>query len=302
MNLKQIEAFVHAARSGGVSAAARKLNTTQPAISMRVKELERSLNAQLLDRSRRRIRLTPRGREFLEYAEHILAMTEEARSRFGATQSVSGRIRLGVTETVALTWLPDLVSRINTEFPEVVVELDVDLTAGVWSKLNAGDLEIALMPGPAQGPGLVAASLGYIRYDWMASTRLDIPDGELQPQDLARWPIITLAQESNLHDVIDVWFHRHNLRPRRIDVCNSLGVVASLPKAGLGISLLPPSVLRDERDRGELRLLETAPRLDDLEFQAVYPRNAETPLIKFVADMAHEVSTFGLKASERSVG
>jgi len=302
MNLKQIEAFVHAARSGGVSAAARKLNTTQPAISMRVKELERSLNAQLLDRSRRRIKLTPRGREFLEYAEHILAMTEEARSRFGATQSVSGRIRLGVTETVALTWLPDLVSRINTEFPEVVVELDVDLTAGVWSKLNAGDLEIALMPGPAQGPGLVAASLGYIRYDWMASTRLDIPDGELQPQDLARWPIITLAQESNLHDVIDVWFHRHNLRPRRIDVCNSLGVVASLTKAGLGISLLPPSVLRDERDRGELRLLETAPRLDDLEFQAVYPRNAETPLIKFVADMAHEVSTFGLKASERSVG
>ncbi|MBT3658585.1 MAG: LysR family transcriptional regulator [Rhodospirillaceae bacterium] len=302
MNLKQIEAFVHAARSGGVSAAARKLNTTQPAISMRVKELERSLNAQLLDRSRRRIRLTPRGREFLEYAEHILAMTEEARSRFGATQSVSGRIRLGVTETVALTWLPDLVSRINTEFPEVVVELDVDLTAGVWSKLNAGDLEIALMPGPAQGPGLVAASLGYIRYDWMASTRLDIPDGELQPQDLARWPIITLAQESNLHDVIDVWFHRHNLRPRRIDVCNSLGVVASLTKAGLGISLLPPSVLRNERDRGELRLLETAPRLDDLEFQAVYPRNAETPLIKFVADMAHEVSTFGLKASERSVG
>ena len=125
---------------------------------------------------------------------------------------------------------------------------------------------------------------------------------ELQPQDLARWPIITLAQESNLHDVIDVWFHRHNLRPRRIDVCNSLGVVASLTKAGLGISLLPPSVLRDERDRGELRLLETAPRLDDLEFQAVYPRNAETPLIKFVADMAHEVSTFGLKASERSVG
>jgi len=302
MNLKQIEAFVHAARSGGVSAAARKLNTTQPAISMRVKELERSLNAQLLDRSRRQIRLTPRGREFIEYAEHILAMTEEARSRFGATQSVSGRIRLGVTETVALTWLPDLVSSINTEFPEVVVELDVDLTAGVWSKLNAGDLEIALMPGPAQGPGLVAASLGYIRYDWMASTRLDIPDGELQPQDLARWPIITLAQESNLHDVIDVWFHRHNLRPRRIDVCNSLGVVASLTKAGLGISLLPPSVLRDERDRGELRLLETEPRLDDLEFQAVYPRNAETPLIKFVADMAHEVSTFGLKASERSVG
>ena len=292
MNIKQIEAFVHVARSGGISAAARKLNTTQPAISMRVKELERSLGAPLLDRSRRRVRLTPRGREFLDSAEHILSITEDARQRFGANQPMTGRIRLGVTETVALTWLPELVSRINAEFPEVVVELDVDLTAGVWSKLNAGDLEVGFMPGPAHGPGLVTASLGYIRYDWMASTTLEIPNRELQPRDLAAWPIITLGQESNLHDVIDIWFRHYGLRPQRIDVCNSLGVVASLTKAGLGISLLPPSVLRDERDRGELRLLETAPRLDDLEFQAVYPRNAASPLIKFVTEIAHQVSTF----------
>ena len=292
MNIKQIEAFVHVARSGGISAAARKLNTTQPAISMRVKELERNLGAPLLDRSRRRVRLTPRGREFLDSAEHILSITEDARQRFGGNQPMTGRIRLGVTETVALTWLPELVSRINAEFPEVVVELDVDLTAGVWSKLNAGDLEVGFMPGPAHGPGLVTASLGYIRYDWMASTTLEIPNRELQPRDLAAWPIITLGQESNLHDVIDIWFRHYGLRPRRIDVCNSLGVVASLTKAGLGISLLPPSVLRDERDRGELRLLETAPRLDDLEFQAVYPRNAASPLIKFVTEIAHQVSTF----------
>jgi len=297
MNIKQIEAFVHVARSGGISAAARKLNTTQPAISMRVKELERNLGAPLLDRSRRRVRLTPRGREFLDSAEQILSITEDARQRFGGNQPMTGRIRLGVTETVALTWLPELVSRINAEFPEVVVELDVDLTAGVWSKLNAGDLEVGFMPGPAHGPGLVTASLGYIRYDWMASTTLEIPNRELQPRDLAAWPIITLSQESNLHDVIDIWFRHYGLRPRRIDVCNSLGVVASLTKAGLGISLLPPSVLRDERDRGELRLLETAPRLDDLEFQAVYPRNAASPLIKFVTEIAHQVSTFRAEPS-----
>ena len=153
------------------------------------------------------------------------------------------------------------------------------------------------MPGPAQGPGLETASLGFIRYDWMASTTLDIPDRELQPKDLAAWPIITLGHESNLHDVIDIWFRHYGLRPRRIDVCNSLGVVASLTKAGLGISLLPPSILRDERDRGELRLLETAPRLDDLEFQAVYPHNAESPLVKFVTEMARHVSTFRLEPS-----
>lgn len=292
MNLKQIEAFVLAAQAGSISAAAGKLNTTQPAISMRIRELERSLETKLLDRAGRGIRLTPRGREFLDHARRILNLTEETRALFGGERAVTGRIRLGVTETVAVTWLPELVSRINDKYPQVIVELDVDLTAGVWHKLNAGDLEVALLPGPARGPHLVTRTLGFIRYAWMASPRLDIPDRTLAPEDLSGWPIITLSQASNLHDVVDVWFDRRGQRPRRVDVCNSLGVVASLTIAGLGISLLPPSILHEERARGQLRLLETEPPLDELEFQAVHPRNAESPLIRYVVDMAREVSTF----------
>ena len=102
MNLKQIEAFVQVARTGSVSAATAKLNATQPAISMRLRELKRSIEADLFDRSRRTIRLTPAGRAFLEYAERIYATTEEALAEFGTARAVTGHIRLGVTETVAL--------------------------------------------------------------------------------------------------------------------------------------------------------------------------------------------------------
>ena len=195
MNLKQIEAFVQLALTGSVSAAAARLNATQPAISMRLRELERSIEADLLDRSRRTIRLTPVGRAFLDHAERIHAMTEEALAKFGAARAITGHIRLGVTETVALTWLPDLVGRINTRFPEVAVELDVNLTAGVWNRLNRGDLEVALLPGPVAGPNLECRSLGFIRYDWMASPSLNVPDQRLTPTDLAAWPIITLGRE-----------------------------------------------------------------------------------------------------------
>lgn len=289
MNLKQIEAFVQVARTGSVSAAAARLNATQPAISMRLRELERSIEADLLDRSLRTIRLTPIGRAFLDRAERIHAMTEEALAEFGAPRAITGHIRLGVTETVALTWLPDLVGRINTRFPEVAVELGVDLTEGVWDRLNNGDLEVALLPGPIGGPKLECRSLGFIRYDWMASPSLKIPDRKLTPLDLAAWPIITLGRESNLHDIIESWFHQHGARPRRIDVCNSLGVVASLTKAGLGIAMLPPSIFDGEQ---VLKTLETVPRLEELEFVAAYPRNMESPLIRFIVNMAQTVSTF----------
>ncbi len=289
MNLKQIEAFVQLARSGSVSAAAARLNATQPAISMRLRELERSMDADLFDRSRRAVRLTPVGRAFLEHAERIHAMTEEAMAEFGTARALSGQIRLGVTETVALTWLPDLVGRINTRFPEVAIELDVDLTEGVWNRLNRGDLEVALLPGPVGGPNLETRSLGFIRYDWMASPRLQTPDRALTPTELAAWPIITLGRESNLHDIIEGWFRHHEARPRRIDVCNSLGVVASLTMAGLGIAMLPPSIFAGEQ---RLKTLEASPRLQPMEFVAAYPRNTESPLIRFIVDMAETVSTF----------
>ncbi len=289
MNLKQIEAFVQVARTGSVSAAAARLNATQPAISMRLRELERSIQADLFDRSRRTIRLTPEGRAFLERAERIQAMTEETLAEFGARRAITGQIRLGVTETVALTWLPNLVGSINKQFPEVAIELDVDLTEGVWNRLNRGDLEVAILPGPVGGPNLESRSLGFIRYDWMASPSLNIPDRPLTPIDLAAWPIITLGRESNLHDIIDGWFRLHQARPRRIDVCNSLGVVASLTRAGLGIAMLPPSVFAGEQ---RLKTLRATPRLDDMEFVAAYPRNTESPLIRFIVDMAQTVSTF----------
>lgn len=293
MNLKQIEAFVQVARTGSVSAAAARLNATQPAISMRLRGLERSIEADLLDRSKRTIRLTPVGRAFLDRAERIHVMTEEALAEFGVARAVTGHVRLGVTETVALTWLPNLVGRINAHFPQVTVDLGVDLTEGVWKRLNQGDLEVALLPGPVGGPNLECRSLGSIRYDWMASPSLNIPDRMLTPVDLAAWPILTLGRASNLHDVIETWFRKHGARPRQIDVCNSLGVVASLTMAGLGIAMLPPSIFAGDQ---RLKTLETSPRLEDQEFVAAYPRNTETPLISFIVDMAQTLSTFDVAA------
>ena len=97
--------------------------------------------------------------------------------------------------------------------------------------------------------------------DRSASPSLNIPDHPLTPIGLAAWPIITLGRESHLHDVIDAWFRQHGARPRRVDVCNSLGVVASLTMSGLGIAMLPPSIYAGEQ---RLKTLETVPRLEEL--------------------------------------
>lgn len=133
----------------------------------------------------------------------------------------------------------------------------------------------------------------------MASPRLDIPRGPIRPKDLAAWPVITLSQDSVLYDMIDDWFRKNGVEPRRMQVCNSLGVVAVLTLQGLGISLLPPGIFRREVERGELVVVNASPALDRIGFHAVYQRSADSYLADYLADLARKVSTFDAPARSR---
>lgn len=292
MNINHLETLIWSVRLGSFSAAALKLNTTQPAVSMRIRKLEKILGADLFDRSKRSNQLTPKGREFLEYAIKITALSQEAQARIGDQKAFSGRIRLGVTETIALTWLPELVAKLNEFYPAVVVELEVGLTRGVWKQLESGDLDLALLPAPAPGPGMTSDSLGEIEYTWMASPKLNISNHVQAPKDLEQWPIITLSRDSALHFMIEDWFRDGGAEPRRVDVCNSLGVVAGLTVSGLGVCLLPPHIYQPEIEAGKLRVINIKPRLEPIKFVSAYPKGRLNKFAAIIARLAKETSWF----------
>ncbi len=294
MNLKHVESFLWIERLGSFSAAARRLNTSQPAISMRIAELEKTLGVTLFDRRARAMKITPEGREFADYARRITDLTTEVQTRLSDHSQYTGRINLGVTESVALTWLPELVVRINEEYPAMVIDLDVDLTNVIWRKLRAGQLDLAILPGPAFGADLSTTYLGDIRYTWMASPKLGFKKSkaQLKPQDLSSVPVITLSEDSNMHDIIEHWFTQNKSVPHRVDVCNSLGVVAALTVAGLGIAMLPPTIFKDEIKAGTLHELETGPFIDPLQFWAVQPSRHVSPITQIISDYARQASTF----------
>lgn len=294
MNFKQIEAFLWVSRLGGFSAAAHRLNTTQPAISMRIAELEKDLGVQLFDRHFRSLPLTIKGREFYLYAERIYDLSNEAQNRLKNPSRMTGRIKIGVTESVALTWLSDLVVRLNEEFPNMAIDLDINLTNVIWQKLRSNSLDLAIMPGPVHGKDLTSVHLGSILYTWMASPRFDLgaPDKVFTPEDLKAVPLITLSENSNLNEIVEEWFGRESTTPRRMNVCNSLGVVAAMTMAGLGISMLPPRIFSKQIDQGLLCLLKTEPKIPPLQFFAIQPLRNLSPITEVITDYARQASTF----------
>jgi DNA-binding transcriptional LysR family regulator len=297
MTLKQLETLYWVWRLGSFTAAAERLHSTQSAISMRIRDLEATLGLELFDRSSRTARLTAKGQELVGYAERVMGLVAEIRSRIGDSRVVSGVVRVGVTEFVALTWLPDLVRELNARYPRVTLELNVDLTLAQLEKLRGGEIDLALLPGPIAQPGVRNISLGHVAFAWMASPALKIPDRKLTPKDLDNWPIMTLSKTSNLYAILERWFEESGAVGRRTDMCNSLSVLASWTIAGLGISYLPVGHFDRQLGRGRLRTIDVTPRLPDLEYVAVLDRRHPQPLTLAVAELAARVSSFERKPS-----
>ena len=301
MTLKQLETLYWVHRLGGFAAAAERLHSTQSAVSMRIQDLETSLGVALFDRSLRSARLSAKGQELVKYAERLLQLTAEIRHRIGDPQVITGPVRLGVTEFVALTWLPNLVMAINERYPGITVELDVDLKLNQIQKLKNGDLDMTLVPGPIDEPGLANVSCGAVEFVWMASPKLGLPRRRLSARDLQQWPLITLTHQSNLHKLLGEWFDRSDAVPRRVDVCNSIGALGSFTLAGLGVSFLPRQHFRKEIQEGRLQVLTTTPRLPDLEYFAVYDKRRAQPLVPTIAELAAQYTTFALPAASGGI-
>ena len=294
MKIQQLEAFVWITRLGSFAAAAERLNVTQPTISQRVHELELQLGVPIFTRVGRRSQLTDHGRGLMPMAEDMMALREEIFKRVANPANVTGTVKLGVAELVALTWLPQLIDRLSNLYPSVTLELDIDLTENLWGKMDQGELDVALLPKITERPHYQTIFLGEAPFAWMGSPSLGLPDRLLEPTEIAQWPILLLSQHSNLFSIIESWFSDAGARMHRRALCNNLYSIANLTKCGLGISTLPMDLYRGEIERKELKILRTNPRLPAVQYWAAYRQNEAASLVAEVAKLAAECSTFTL--------
>ncbi len=292
MTLKQLEAFYWICRLGSFVAVADYLNATQSTISMRIHDLEESLGVSLFDRGGRSVRPTAKGRELLAYVERMMDLTSEIRQRVADPRILAGTVRLGVTDLIAVTWLSELVSAINTQLPLVVVELNVDLTLNQLRRLEAGELDMALLPGPVPRAELEHIPVGTVDFAWMASPKLGIAPGTYTADDFKKWPLLSLSRQSNLYGKLGSWFGSNDLTADRGHMCNSIGVLAAMTLAGLGVSYLPRERFQGEIERGQLQVIDTSPTLPALEYFAIYDRRTPQPLVYTIAQLAQEYSQF----------
>ena len=291
MNFRQLQTFVEIVHLGSFAAAAGKLNATQSTISARIQELEQDLGVTLFDRSQRKATVTAKGRELLSYAERALALQEEIRHQIGPKHALSGLVRVGVAELVAMTWLPRFASTLRERYPQITLELDIALTSPLRARLLSGDLDIAFIPGPAFDVGLIAQSLGSVPFSWMAGRDFVLPPQPLTVADFSSLRILSLGENSIHFETVSTWLGESG-STRRPDLCNSMTVLAMLTAAGVGVSLLPPMCYERELATGALKVLPSRPEPPWIPFSVLCKGRKMTALQEAISDIAVEVSTF----------
>jgi DNA-binding transcriptional LysR family regulator len=291
MDSRNLETLLWVVRLGGVSAAAQHLNLTQPAVTRRIQELERELGAKVLRRQGRNVVPTMLGQSCLGSAERILS--EVASMRVAASgKAAVGTIRVGVVESIALTWFQNFLARIEERYPKVQLEIDVDLSNRLINKLARRQIDIALLPGPVQLPGVVRVSLGSCAMKWLGRPELCPTGREMTPADLAELPIIGMPQDANAHHSIIDWFEEAQVSPGLVHRCNSFSVVALLVRRGVGVSLLPPELFAGDLESGALQVLIKQPAAPNVEYSAAYLPVVDVSILPEVAAIAREESWF----------
>jgi DNA-binding transcriptional LysR family regulator len=291
LSLRQVEAFLAVAEAGNFSAAADRLGTTQPAISKRIVELEMALGTPLFDRQQRPPRLTEHGHAFRPLCEDMLAVRERMLRGTVDTAAYSGVIRFGVTELIALTFLPALVAELRRRLPRARLRAEVKLAEELQDGLSAGRLDVVVVPGAVQ-EGVVARPIAQVDMAWMCSgQRSDIP-ARMPAADLAKYPILAQTQASGLQAVVNRWLQEHGVRVRLELASNSLSALCGLTVAGMGVSLLPMKQFAPRIMAGELRVIETDPPIPPLEYFICYPPTGFQALAQVVSEAVEKTASF----------
>ena len=241
--LRQLQYLKLLAEHGSFSRAADAAHVTQPTLSAGIQELEKILNASLVDRNRSGVILTAAGAEAVTRAGIILTQAEDlVQASRAAGQPLSGRFRLGVIPTVAPFRLPGALPVLRARYPHLRLFLREDLTHRLISDLKVGALDAALIALPYDMTGLDWTHVG--DDELLAALPANHPLCDQNRISAASLDCEDLILLEGGHCLRDHALAACSLSPRRAEreesfSATSLATLVQMVSSGLGVSFLP---------------------------------------------------------------
>jgi DNA-binding transcriptional LysR family regulator len=252
MELRQLEHFVAIAEEHSFTRAARRLNYVQSALSVSIQSLERELGIRLFDRTTHRVVLTDAGEALLPSARQTLASVEQTRDVAAALKGVvRGTLRIGIMQSFGFLDIPALLGDFHRRHPHV--EIQVGPSAGgsvtLVEELKRGRTDIAFVSLIEDPVGVSTTELGVEDLYLVGSARLLPPSrAAIELSALSEATFVDFPTGWGIRAAVDHAFAAAGVNRRVTIEIADVGTLLALLQAGLGVALLPRSLLpRDQR-------------------------------------------------------
>lgn len=242
MTRKHFTIFVEVCRFLNFSQAAEALNTTQPAVSLAVKELESHYGVALFERMNRRVYLTPAGEALLATARDVLRGFQEAEETLGQGRPLA--LRVGANVSFGEAGLAQVLGRFRQEHPQVRLRALVANSDKIQSLLAENQLDVGIVDGLGVSERLRAQPL--YQEDLVLAAAPGRFPAPATVEELAALPLLLREPGSGLRSSVDRVFSQQGLAPQPLLESTSTAALAQAAKAGLGVAILPEALAQRE--------------------------------------------------------
>lgn len=224
------------------SQAAEALNTTQPAVSLAVKELESHYGVALFERMNRHVYLTPAGEALLATAQDVLRGFQEAEETLGQGRPLA--LRVGANVSFGEAGLAQILGRFRQEHPQVRLRALVANSDKIQSLLAENQLDVGIVDGLGVSERLRAQPL--YQEDLVLAAAPGRFPAPATVEELAALPLLLREPGSGLRSSVDRVFSQQGLAPQPLLESTSTAALAQAAKAGLGVAILPEALAQRE--------------------------------------------------------
>ena len=256
MDFDQLTTFLEVAKQGNFSRAGEKVFRSQSAVSAQIRQLEQEYGTKLLNRSGKRVTLTPAGEVLFEYATRLLVLRGESQRAVADQDKVPrGVLAIGANEATCLYVLPHTFSEYRRRYPEVQISIYRNFSHKITERLQDGLIDVGVVTMPVKMSRVVVKRIFHDRVVLMTSpshplARLD----SVSVEAIAEHPII-LPKTGNTRRTMDRILRPYREKLRIAMELPSIAMIKSFVAVGMGVSLISQSFAEQEHLAGELRLI-----------------------------------------------
>jgi DNA-binding transcriptional LysR family regulator len=239
MDLVQLEMFRAVVRYGSIASAAKAVHRVPSNLTTRIRQLEDDLGVELFTRERNRLQLSQSGHVFLDYADKILGLVEEARAVTAGDQP-AGRFALGALESTAAVRIPALLAAYNLRYPQVALELSTGPSGQMIEGVLSGELVAAFVDEPLSH--LELTGFPVFEEQMVVVSPASHPPIK-RGRDAHGAALYVFRKNCSYRRHLERWLANDEASPGQIRELESYHTMLACVSAGGGIAIMPQSML-----------------------------------------------------------